>query len=149
MQATDYHLNITSPPPVTSLSTFLSATLCCGVCLSACLTACLSTALWYGVCLSAGFSLAKRLPYTDAQGSLLNKTFTVCGTAEYLAPEVVVHPINTIHLITNHSPTHSHTLHVINLFSRTSSLSPSDTPPLSPSDPPPPHSHPFSHSLVS
>jgi serine/threonine protein kinase len=37
-----------------------------------------------------GFSLAKTLPYADEQGVLQNKTFTVCGTVEYMAPEMVV-----------------------------------------------------------
>lgn len=37
-----------------------------------------------------GFSLAKTFPYTDEHGVLMSKSFTVCGTAEYMAPEVIL-----------------------------------------------------------
>ena len=37
-----------------------------------------------------GFSLAKVLPYADEHGVLQNKTFTVCGTIEYMSPEMVL-----------------------------------------------------------
>ena len=37
-----------------------------------------------------GFSLAKVLPYADEHGVLQNKTFTVCGTVEYMSPETLL-----------------------------------------------------------
>ena len=36
------------------------------------------------------FSCAKKLPYRDDHGRLQNKAFTICGVAEYLAPEVIL-----------------------------------------------------------
>ncbi len=38
----------------------------------------------------SGFSLAKTLPYTNESGVLMSKSFTVCGTAEFMAPEIVL-----------------------------------------------------------
>jgi serine/threonine protein kinase len=37
-----------------------------------------------------GFGLAKKYPFANEEGRLQVKSYTVCGTAEYLAPEVVL-----------------------------------------------------------
>ena len=43
-----------------------------------------------GVLKLTDFTLAKVLPYADESGALWNKTFTVCGVVDYLAPETVM-----------------------------------------------------------
>ena len=36
------------------------------------------------------FGFAKKIPFTGSDGKVSNKTFTLCGTPEYLAPEIVL-----------------------------------------------------------